>query len=199
VTTWVEPEGGRERGPVGLAKSFTQVLLNPRTFFDEAVSPGDQAPGLVFGMAVVAVEESTRLAVHPSAALDFPTSQWLAAALTVLLAVLLVAPAGLHALSAIQTLALVALAPDRGGVSETVQVLAYAAAPCAFVGVSIPAVTFICGLWAFGLLILGTSVVHEVSPPRAALAAVVPGALAFGSGFGLFAAAAELAAGLGLA
>jgi hypothetical protein len=199
VTTWIEPEGGRERGPVGLAKSFTQVLLNPRTFFDEAVSPGDQAPGLVFGMAVVAVEEATRLAVHPGAALDFPTSQWLAAALTVLLAVLLVAPAGLHGLSAVETLALVALAPDRGGVSETVQVLAYAAAPCAFVGVSVPAVTVVCGLWAFGLLVLGTSVVHELSLPRALLAALAPGALAFGSGFGWFAATAALAAAVGLA
>jgi hypothetical protein len=199
VTTWVQPEGGRERGPVGLAKSFTQVLLNPRTFFEEAVSPGDQAPGLVFAMTVVAVEETIRLAVHPSAALDFPTSQWLAGVLTVVLAVLLVAPAGLHALSAIETLALVPLAPDRGGVSETVQVLAYAAAPCAFVGVSIPAVTFGCGLWAFGLLVLGTSVVHDLSIPRASLAALAPGALAFGSGFGWFAATATLATELGLA
>lgn len=199
MTTWVEPEGGRERGPVGLAKSFTQVLLNPRTFFEEAVSPGDQAPGLVFGMAVVGVEETTRLAIHPSAALDFPTSQWLAAVLTVLLAVLLVAPAGLHALSALETLALVVLAPDRGGVSETVQILAYAAAPCAFAGVSFPAVTFVCGLWAFSLLVLGTSVRHDLSISRALLAALVPGALVFGSGFGWFPATAELAAGLGLA
>ena len=192
MTTWVEPEGGRERGPVGLAKSFTQVLVNPRTFFDEAVSPGDQAPGLVFGMAVVLVEETTRMAVTPGAALEFPTAPWLAAALTVSLAVLLVTPAAIHALSAVETLALAVIAPERGGVSETVQVLAYAAAPCAFVGVSVPAVTVVCGLWAFGLLVLGTSVVHELSLPRALAAAVVPGALAFGSGFGWFAATAEL-------
>jgi len=193
MTTWVEPEGGRERGLEGLAKSFTQVLLNPVTFFEEAVSPGDQAPGLVFGMAVVLVEEATRMAVNPGAALQFPTARWLAAALTVALAVLLVAPAAIHALSALETLALVVLASDRGGVSETVQVLAYAAAPCAFVGVSVPAVTVVCALWAFGLLVLGTSVVHDLSLPRAFIAAVLPGALAFGSGFGGFAAAAELA------
>jgi hypothetical protein len=192
MTTWVEPEGGRERGPVGLAKSFTQVLANPKTFFDEAVSPGDQAPGLVFGMAVVLVEESTRLALNPDAALEFPTATWLAAALTVSLAVLLVTPAAIHALSAVETLALAVVAPERGGVSETVQVLAYAAAPCAFVGVSVPAVTAVCGFWAFALLVLGTSVVHDVSLPRAFAAAVVPGALAFGSGFGWFAATAEL-------
>ena len=192
MTTWVEPEGGRERGPLGLAKAFTQVLVNPRTFFREAVSPGDQAPGLVFGMAVVLVEETVRLAFAPDTALSLPASELVRVGLTVALATLLVAPAALHALSAVQTLALVALAPDRGGVSETVQVLAYASAPCAFLGVSIPAVTFVCGLWAFGLLVLGTSVVHELSLPRALGAALVPGALAYGSGFGWFAATVEL-------
>ncbi|WP_336037991.1 YIP1 family protein [Halobacterium yunchengense] len=192
MTTWVEPEGGRERGPVGLAKSFTQVLVNPRTFFAEAVSPGDQAPGLAFAMAVVLVEETTRLALAPERALGFPAPTAVSVALTVALAVLLVAPAALHALSAVQTLVLAAVAPDRGGVSETVQVLAYASAPCAFVGVSAPAVTFVCGLWAFALLVLGTRVVHDVSLPRAVLAAAAPGVLAYGSGFGWFAATAAL-------
>ncbi|MFB6268718.1 MAG: YIP1 family protein [Halobacterium sp.] len=192
MTTWVEPEGGRERGPIGLAKSFTQVLVNPRTFFDEAVSPGDQAPGLAFAMAVVLVEEATRLALNPERALDFPAPTPVAAALTVALAVLLVAPAALHALSAIETLVLAAVAPDRGGVSETVQVLAYASAPCALVGVGVPAVTFVCGLWAFALLVLGTSIVHTDSLPRALAAAAVPGVLAYGSGFGWFAATAAL-------
>jgi hypothetical protein len=192
MTTWVEPEGGRERGPVGLAKSFTQVLVNPATFFEEAVSPGDQAPGLAFAMAVVLAEEATRLALQPDRALAFPAPQWLAVALTLALATLLVAPAALHALSAVETLALAAVAPDRGGVSETVQVLAYASAPCAFVGVSVPWVTFVCGLWAFALLVLGTRIVHDVSVPRAVAAAAVPGVLAYGSGFGWFAATAAL-------
>jgi hypothetical protein len=192
VTTWVEPEGGRERGPVGLAKSFTQVLANPKTFFAEAVSPGDQAPGLAFAMVVVGLEESTRLALNPERALDFPAPTPVAAALTVALAVLLVAPAALHALSAIETLVLAAVAPDRGGVSETVQVLAYASAPCAFVGVGVPAVTFACGVWAFALLVLGTTVVHTDSLPRSFAAAAVPGVLAYGSGFGWFAATATL-------
>ncbi|MCG1003454.1 MULTISPECIES: YIP1 family protein [Halobacterium] len=192
MTTWVEPEGGRERGPVGLAKAFTQVLLNPTTFFDEAVSPGDQAPGLVFAMAVVLVSQGTRLALDPGRALDFPAPSWLAALLTLALAVLLVAPAALHALSAVETLALAAVVPDRGGVSETVQVLAYASAPCALVGVGIPAVTFVCGLWASALLVLGTHIVHDTSLPRALLAVLVPGALAYGSGFGWFGATVAL-------
>nr|WP_231737037.1 hypothetical protein [Halobacterium sp. CBA1126] len=104
----------------------------------------------------------------------------------------MVAPAALHALSAVETLALAAVAPDRGGVSETVQVLAYASAPCAFVGVGVPAVTFVCGLWAFALLVLGTRTVHSTSFARACVAALAPGALAYGSGFGWFAATTAL-------
>ncbi|MFC3476889.1 YIP1 family protein [Halobacterium litoreum] len=199
MTTWVEPEGGRERGVVGLAKSFTQVLVNPRTFFDEAVSPGDQAPGLVFGMAVVLVAVSTRLALNPGDALAFPTSDWLSGLLTVALVALLATPAAIHALSALETLALAVVAPERAGVSETVQVIAYAAAPCVFAGLGVPAVTLACGAWAFALLVLGTSVVHEISLPRAFLAAVVPGVLGFGVGFGAYPAAQNLAAEYGLA
>jgi hypothetical protein len=199
MTTWVEPEGGRERGLEGLGKAFTQVLVNPVTFFDEAVSPGDQAPGLVFGMAVVLVSVSTRLALNPGDALAFPTSDWLAALLTLALVVLLVTPAAIHALSALETLALVVVAPSRGGVSETVQVIAYAAAPCALAGLGVPALTFLCGLWSFALLVLGTRVVHDISVPRALLAAAVPGVLAFGVGFGGYPAGQTLAAEYGLA
>jgi hypothetical protein len=199
MTTWVEPEGGRERGLEGLAKSFTQVLLNPVTFFDEAVSPGDQAPGLVFGMAVVLVAAATRLALNPAAALAFPTADWLRVVLTAALVVLLVTPAAIHALSALQTLALVLVAPSRGGVSETVQVIAYAAAPCVAAGLGIPAVTALVGLWGFALLVVGTRVVHGISIPRAVLAALAPGVLAFGAGFGGWPALQSVATALGLA
>lgn len=199
MTTWVEPEGGRERGLEGLAKSFTQVLLNPVTFFDEAVSPGDQAPGLVFGMAVVLVAAGSRLALTPGDALAFPTAYWLRVVLTVALVVLLVTPAAIHALSALQTLALVVVAPSRAGVSETVQVIAYAAAPCVVTGLGVPVVTALAGLWAFALLVVGTRVVHDISYLRAVLAAFAPGVLAFGSGFGAWPAVQTVAAGLGLA
>lgn len=199
MTTWVEPEGGRERGVEGLAKSFTQVLLNPLTFFDEAVSPGDQAPGLVFGMAVVLVAAATRLALNPGDALAFPAAAWVRVALTVALVVMLVTPAAIHALSALQTLALVAVAPSRAGVSETVQLIAYAAAPCVVAGLGVPAVTALAGLWAFALLVVGTRVVHDLSWPRAAIAAFAPGVLAFGTGFGAWPAVQTVAAGLGLA
>ncbi|WP_331714165.1 YIP1 family protein [Halobacterium sp. CBA1126] len=131
-------------------------------------------------------------APEPRPRAGVPGATWVAAGLTLALAVLLVAPAALHALSAVETLALAAVAPDRGGVSETVQVLAYASAPCAFVGVGVPAVTFVCGLWAFALLVLGTRTVHSTSFARACVAALAPGALAYGSGFGWFAATTAL-------
>jgi hypothetical protein len=169
------------------------------TFFEEAVSPGDQAPGLVFGMAVVLVAAGTRLALQPTDALAFPTAGWLRVVLTVALVVLLVTPAAIHALSALQTLALVAVAPSRAGVSETVQVVAYAAAPCVATGLGVPVVTALAGLWAFALLVVGTRVVHDLSWLRAVLAAVVPGVLAFGTGFGAWPAAQTVATSLGLA
>jgi hypothetical protein len=199
MTTWVEPEGGRERGLRGLAKSFTQVLVNPVTFFDEAVSPGDQAPGLGFAMAVVLAAAGTRLVLDPADALAFPAADWLRVVLTVALVVMLVTPAAVHALSALQTLALVAVAPSRAGVSQTVQVIAYAAAPCAVAGLGVPAATAAAGLWAFALLVVGTRVVHDVSWLRALLAALAPGVLAFGAGFGAWPAIRSLAGGAGLA
>ncbi|MDL0126147.1 YIP1 family protein [Halobacterium salinarum] len=201
MTTWVEPEGGRERGPLGLAKSFTQVLLNPVSFFDEAVSPGDQAPGLVFAMVVVGVVAVTELAATPSDALAFPTADWLAAVLTVALVVLLVTPAAVHALSAIQTLCLViaTISESRGGVSETVQLIAYAAAPCVVTGLGVPVLTLLAGVWAWCLLVVGTSVVHEISLPRAVIAAAVPGVLAFGAGFGAIPAGEQVIHAAGLA
>ncbi|SEW30439.1 YIP1 family protein [Halobacterium jilantaiense] len=199
MTTWVEPEGGRERGLEGLAKSFTQVLLSPVSFFDEAVSPGDQAPGLVFGMAVVLVAAATRLTLTPTEPLAFPAAGWLRVVLTAALVVMLVTPAAIHALSALQTLALVVVAPSRAGVSETVQVIAYAAAPCVVAGLGVPVVTALAGLWAFALLVVGTRVVHDISWLRALLAAFAPGVLAFGGGFGAWPAIQTVAAGAGLA
>jgi len=116
MTTWVEPEGGRERGLVGARQVVHAGAREPADVLRGGRFAGRPGPGLVFGMAVVLVEEATRMAVNPGAALQFPTARWLAAALTVALAVLLVAPAAIHALSALETLALVVLAcPTAAG------------------------------------------------------------------------------------
>ncbi|WP_123537513.1 YIP1 family protein [Halosimplex salinum] len=193
MTQWVEnPTGGRDRGPAALARAWAEVLVRPRRLFQSGVAPGDQAPGLVFAGTVVFVEELTRVLTGAAA---YPILGGRPVASTVLwlgLAVLLVAPAALHLVAALQTLILVPTAPDRAGVSETVQVIAYATAPCVFAGLPYPGVRVAATAYASALLAVGISDVHDVSLARAAVLAAVPAALAFGYGFRGFAALSEL-------
>jgi hypothetical protein len=192
VTQWVEePAGGRDRGLAALGRAWLEVLVRPRRFFRAGVAPGDQAPGLVFAVGVVCVEEATRLALVPGTPVvaGRPLST---RALVLALAVVLVAPLVLHLVAAIQTLLLIPFVSDRAGISETVQVIAYASAPCVLAGVPIPALRVLCGLYGATLLVVGLAVVHEISLPRAALLGALPAALVFGYGFRGFAAAAEL-------
>lgn len=187
MTQWVEStEGGRDRGPRAVARAWFEVATAPSRFFRTGVASGDQAPGLTFAMLVVLVAETTRFAFVPAAFPSVADSTLLSGALWIGVAVLLVAPAGLHLLAAVETLLLAALAPDRGGVSETVQVLGYASAPCVFAGIPAPAVRAVCGLYAFALLVVGIRVVHGVSTTRALALAFVPGCVAFGYGFRAF-------------
>lgn len=197
MTSWVdEPGGGRDRGPRGLLRAWVEVLVRPRRFFEHGVAPGDQGLGLTFLMAVVAVEEASRLALVPGAVPTLVGSRLVSAVLVVGLATLLVAPFALHVLGAVQTLLLRPLVADRAGVSETVQVLGYAAAPCVFAGVPVPGLRMVCGLYGTGLLVIGLATVHETALWRAALAGVVPAAAVFGYGFRGVAAAGALAADL---
>jgi len=195
VTTWTEtPGGGRGRGPRALLSAWVEVLVRPRRFFRTAVAPGDQAPGLVFAMLVVLVEESTRLVLSPGSVPRLTGSPTLSALLVVLVAVLIVAPAALHIVAAIQTLGLMVLARDRAGISETVQVLAYASAPCVLAGISNPGVRVVVAAYGAYLLVVGVVEVHDVSPRRAALSSTIPAVLVFGYGFHGFSALATLLA-----
>ncbi|MGM0591666.1 MAG: YIP1 family protein [Halobacteriota archaeon] len=191
MTTWVEnPHGGRERGPRGLVRAWVEVLVRPRRFFRVGVAPGDQAPGLVFGVLVALWYVGGLFAFDPGSIPAIPGGVVLG-----LLAVgLLVAPATLHLLAALQTILLVPLVPDRAGVSETVQVIAYATAPCVFASVPEPAVGLACALYGATLLVVGVSTVHETSPWRALAATALPSLLLFGYGFDGFGALAALAA-----
>lgn len=196
MTTWVEdPEGGRDRGPVGFVRAWLEVLVRPRRFFRNGIAPGDQAPGLVFGVFVALCYSGGVLAFSPGAVLGTETLPLVAdsraaTALLLLLSVaLFVAPATLHLTAAVQTLLLIPFAPDRGGVSQTVQTLAYATAPCVLAGLPFPAVRLACTAYGAILLVVGVSVVHRTSLPRAALLAALPAGLVFGYGFGGFAAA----------
>jgi hypothetical protein len=159
------------------------VTTRPRRFFRHGVAPGDQAPGLVFAV-VMAVAYAVGLAVLDPA--RFPVADPLLAAVVVLLVAVLVAPAILHLLAALQTLALMLVVRDRAGVSETVQVLAYATAPAPFAAIPVPELRVGCCLYGAGLLVVGLATVHETSTGRAILAAVVPAGLLFGTGFGGF-------------
>ena len=199
MTTWVgEPGGGRARGPRGLARAWVEVLVRPGRFFRHGVAAGDQAPGLSFAMAVVAVEEATRLALVPGAVPTLAGGRLASALLVVGLATVFVAPLGLHLVAAVQTLLLRPLVSERSGVGETVQVLAYAAAPCALAGVPSPALRLACAAYGTWLLVVGLAVVHGTTRWRAAAAAAVPAALVFGYGFRGLGALLELLAAAGV-
>jgi hypothetical protein len=185
VTQWVEnPELGRERGPVALARAWTEVLLQPATFFREKIAPGDQAPGLTFAATVVFFAEAVRLATTPDA---YPVvaDQPAASAILWLLAIMvLVTPAGIHLTAALQTVVLIMGTNDRAGVSETVQVICYSLAPLAFLGVPSVWVKTAVVLWAGGLFVYGIATVHGVRPARALVLAGAPALMLVGYGLG---------------
>ena len=208
MTTWVEnPEGGRARGARGLARAWFEVVVHPRRFFRNGITPGDQAPGLMFAVVVALAFAGTRLVTEP-ALVPGVFGGRVGSAVVALAAVgLLVAPATLHLSAALQT-TLTILASvqvraslravwsgdgwlrtaDRGGVSETVQVIAYAAAPCAVAGLPVPELRAGCCLYGGYLLVVGLREVHGLSVARVVLATLPAGAIVFGYGFGGFAA-----------
>lgn len=184
VTQWVNPSGrGRARGPAGFVRAWFGVLTAPRQFFARAVAPGDQAPGLVFLAAVAGVAEASRYALVDGAAPVFGGRPLASAAFTLLLTVVLVAPAGLHLLAALQTVLLWPITAHRAGVSETVQVIAYATAPCVVAGLPFPAVRAACAVYGTALLVVGIATVHELDLAEGAIAAAIPAALLFGVAF----------------
>ncbi|WP_253737338.1 YIP1 family protein [Halohasta salina] len=205
MTTWVEtPGGGRDRGPSGMVRAWVEVLVRPRRFFQNGVAPGDQAPGLSFAIAIALIYVGGLLSTQPARVLGddripvLADSVGLTAVFIGLVTAVVAAPAMLHLVSAIQTVLLMFTVDDRAGVSETVQVVGYATAPCVFAWLPIPGVAAVCGLYATGLLIVGLAVVHRTTLLRAGLAGVLPAVLVFGVVFGGLvdaSAVAELVAG----
>lgn len=184
MTQWVQPAGrGRARGPAGLARAWLAVVVAPRRFFRSAVAPGDQAPGLVFLAVVVGIEEASRYVLVDGAAPVLGGQPVATAAVALLVTLVLVAPLGLHLLAAVQTVLLWPVADERAGVSETVQVLAYASAPCVFAGIPVPAVRIVAASYGVTLLVAGLATVHGLSYRESALAGAIPAALLFGVAF----------------
>lgn len=233
MTQWVEnPTGGRERGPIALARAWLEVLVRPRRFFRTGVAPGDQASGLVFVCTIVFVFEATRFALVVGSYPVVAGRPLISAVLWLIVAVAFVAPLVLHLVAAIETVALISftenkrvifgvlalvtvvgfaaplalhfaiiigvlvillpLADERAGVSETVQVIAYATAPCVFAGLPIPVIRVVCTAYGAALLVVGTSEVHDIGLGRAAIAGALPTILVFGYAFSGFGAAASL-------
>jgi len=187
VTTWVEnPQEGRPRGPAGLLRSWAEILVRPRRFFAAGVAPGDQAPGLAFGVAVALAFVGGLFVGHPSTIPETGAGTVASGILWLLAVGLFVAPATLHLTAALLTLGLRVTVRDRAGVSETVQVVAYAVAPCALAGPPIPWLRALCGLYGAALLVVGVREVHDTTTTRAAVAAAIPAALVFGYGFRAF-------------
>ncbi|GGJ03768.1 hypothetical protein GCM10008995_11970 [Halobellus salinus] len=185
MTTWVEnPTGGRDRGPRGLTRAWIEVLVRPRQFFRNGVAPGDQAPGLVFAVAVAVAYTVGLFAFVPSRIPEWALGPGVSAGVALALVTVVVAPATLHLTAALQTVVLILTVRDRAGVSETVQVIAYAAAPCVIAGVPVPAVRAGCALYAGALLVVGLREVHGTTTARATVAGVIPATLLFGTAFG---------------
>ncbi|AUX08000.1 hypothetical protein AArcSl_0346 [Halalkaliarchaeum desulfuricum] len=182
MTTWIDtPEGGRDRGPRALVRAWIEVLVRPRRFFVSAIAPADQAPALFFAMAVAATSIGGLFLAVPSLPPTVAGSPLVGGAVLGGFLVLLVTPVTLHLTAAIGTIVLVVLAPDRGGVSETVQLVGYASAPLALVSVpvalvGVPVATAVwAGMaYAAGLLIVGIATRHRTGTVRAVLAAVPP-------------------------
>ncbi|WP_224449489.1 YIP1 family protein [Haloprofundus salilacus] len=191
MTTWVEnPRNGRDRGPRGLLRAWVEVLIRPRRFFRNGVAPGDQAPGLVFGVLVALCFVGGTLAFSGDTVLGtefvpvVADSRALTSLLLLLAVALFVAPATLHLTAALQTVLLILAVRDRAGVSETVQTIAYATAPCVLAGVPVPELRVVCALYGTGLLAVGISEIHRTSLLRAALVSAIPSVLIFGYAFG---------------
>jgi hypothetical protein len=184
VTQWVEnPTGGRERGPAALARAWVLALVRPRRLFRSAVAPADQAPGLVFAATVVLVAEGTRVLLVPDVYPVMGGQPLASGALYLAFVVVLVTPAALHLTAALQTVILIAFVESRAGVSETVQVIAYATAPCLFAGLPYPGIRVLASAYGMILFILGLSEIHDVSLAKSALVGAVPAVLVFGYGF----------------
>jgi len=193
VTSWIEePEGGRARGPRALARAWVEALIRPRRLFANGVGPGDQAPALTFAVAVAAAYALGWILADPSVVPGIVVSLPVSAAILFLLVVVLAAPVGLHLTAAVATLSVILASVeydggvalrDRGGVSETVQVVAYASSPMALAGPPIPALRVACGVYAAVLLLIGFHTVHRTGPIRTLIAGVPPALLGYGIGY----------------
>ncbi len=191
VTKWVaQPSTDRDyihiRGLRGLAWAWGTVLITPRRFFQTAVSPGDQRAAIQFVGLITFCLVTGRLLTDPPSVFGYSRiassthSIILTALILIGAACILIAPLVLHLAAAVATLTLHPLVSSRSGVSETVQVLAYAAAPGVFVAIPSPLVQLISTSYGAFLLILGLAIIHKTTLVRATFAGFLPVVFIFG-------------------
>ena len=215
MTHWTtDPEGGRARGPRGLVRAWVEVLIRPRRFFANGTSPGDQAPALTFAAVVAAAYAIGWIVADPGVVPPVAESVVLSAVVVVLVVAALAAPVGLHLTAAVATVSMIVASVerdgdgdgdggrgwglttrDRAGVSETVQVVAYASAPMALAGPPIPELRLVCGAYATVLLCLGVWTVHGTTPIRTLVGGLPPALFGYGVGYRVVAAARTLFGG----
>lgn len=193
MTSWIEePAGGRARGPRGLARAWIEALVRPRRLFANGVAPGNQAPALTFAVAVAAAFTLGWLVADPSVVPRVVASVPVSALVVFLVVVALAAPVGLHLTAAVATVSVLLASVEfdgglslreRGGVSETVQVVAYASSPMALAGAPIPALRIACGAYATALLLIGFRTVHGTTPLRTLVAGLPPALFGYGVGY----------------
>ncbi len=132
------------------------------------------------------------MAVDPGAIPAIADPPLLSALVVLLVVIALAAPVGLHLTAAVATVSLVVASlerrdgigfRDRGGVSETVQVVAYASAPMALAGPPIPALRIACAAYATILLFVGIRSVHGTTPLRTIVAGIPPALIGYGVGY----------------
>lgn len=168
------------------------MLVSPRRFFATAVRPGDQAPGLTFAVTVATVFALGWMVSDPGVVPAVAESTALSAVVVLAVVLALAAPVGLHLTAAVGTVSLLCASielrdgvrfGERGGVSETVQIVAYASAPMAIAGPAIPELRVLCGAYATVLLLVGIRIVHGTSPVRTLVAGVPPALFGYGVGY----------------
>ncbi|MFW6448062.1 MAG: YIP1 family protein [Halobacteriota archaeon] len=187
------PDEPNRRGPadgtaVGIVwrafELWGATLVFPWRVFPDRVRRGDQTPAMVLAVLVTGAWVAVRVVMDPDWYPVLGDSPRASVVIWALLLSVVVAPVAVHVLAAVVTVILLAVAPERAGVSESVQVVAFALAPAPLIATGVAEVQVAAALYGTGLLVYGLARVHRVSAERAMLAAVLPAYALFVLGFG---------------
>ena len=183
---WIRQEGRR------FGDLWIVIMFFPWRGFTHRIRPRDQSLGIVFAMLMVGLWAVISLLMGTFSHPVIGGISWLSALIWMSLLVIVVVPVAIHLLAAVATVILIILAPRRQGVSETVQVIAFATAPVPFLGIDLIGVQAVAALYGVGLMWYGMRVVHRMSLERALLVVALPAYILFAMGFDANVAIVEL-------